>query len=334
MTDTTEYLENEIETHRANVEHTLDKLKGRMSVEQVVDDIGQFVGLEDVRGTLRTAGRQVRDNPVALGLIGVGLGWLLLGRSATSRQQSDAPMPQRRGETGTSHSPYSGAWNATADAHARSGDAGDVAGRVSDAASHAGAAISDAATGVADRIGDAASAVKARVGNAASAVRHGAAEAVDRVQSTIHAPRQSGADLLRPVTDQIARHPLLIGAATLVAGAVIASAMPRTRTEDRLLGDHRDHLLDEAKTATLALRDRAADAAKSTYVAAVRAADAEGLLPDADTTLASKIETVAGAAIEEVRNQLDPVLHGTQTPDDQPLSVGAAISAKDAKARK
>ena len=337
MSDTTEFLEREIETHRANVEQTLGKLKGRMSVERVVDDIGQFIGLEDVRGTLRVAGRQVRDNPVALGLIGVGMAWLLLRGGGTSQDESDAPMPQRDGEAGTSYTPYSGAWPATAGAYTRPEAAKDTAGRVADAASHAGAAISDAAGGVADRIGDAAGIVKATVGSAASAVRHGAAETLDRARSSVQAPRQGAADLLRPLADQIGRHPLLIGAATLVAGAVIASAMPRTRAEDRLMGDRRDHMLDDARAATTEVRDRAVDAAKSTYGAAVRAAEAEGLLPDVDKTLASKIETVAGAAIDEARNQLEPMLQGAEAPDDHRRTGGASGAigtAKDARSRK
>ena len=39
MNDTADQLERQIETQRANVEDTLDKLKGRLSVEQVVDDL-------------------------------------------------------------------------------------------------------------------------------------------------------------------------------------------------------------------------------------------------------------------------------------------------------
>jgi hypothetical protein len=44
MSDTADHLEREIETHRANVEDTLDKLRGRLSADQLVDDIGQYFG--------------------------------------------------------------------------------------------------------------------------------------------------------------------------------------------------------------------------------------------------------------------------------------------------
>ncbi len=97
MTDTTQELEQEIEAHRAGVEHTLERLKRRMSVDQIVDEVGQFVGVEDVRGTLRAAGRQVQDNPLALGLIGAGLAWLMLGTgSARNSREDDDPHASRR----------------------------------------------------------------------------------------------------------------------------------------------------------------------------------------------------------------------------------------------
>ena len=89
MSDKTDHLEDQIEAHRANVEETLDKMRSRLSVDQVVDDIGQIVGVQDLRGTLALTGRQMRENPLALGLIGIGLAWLLIGRGPSEQEPPD-----------------------------------------------------------------------------------------------------------------------------------------------------------------------------------------------------------------------------------------------------
>lgn len=79
MMDTTEKLEHDAESHRANVESTLDRLKDRMSVDQMVGGVGRFQGLSDPAETLRNVSTQVKANPVALGLVGMGLAWFAIG---------------------------------------------------------------------------------------------------------------------------------------------------------------------------------------------------------------------------------------------------------------
>ena len=193
MSDTADHLEREIETHRANVEDTLDKLRGRLSADQLVDDIGQFVGLADVRGTLATAGRQVRENPLALGLIGLGVAWLLMGRS-----QTDPGPADRHREQG--HMPSSAAGPA-------SGRQGDMDGR---GAEPAGDTVrdkpADRACGMRDRASGIARDLADKAGHAASGlsgdVRHLAADVADRMHAR---------DLIPPIRHRLERQPLLWG---------------------------------------------------------------------------------------------------------------------------
>ncbi|MBS3980739.1 MAG: hypothetical protein KGZ77_13245 [Rhodobacteraceae bacterium] len=46
--------------------------------------------------------------------------------------------------------------------------------------------------------------------------------------------------------EQVAEHPLLTGALVAAAGAALAFLFPQTETEDRLMGEARDRLLDDA----------------------------------------------------------------------------------------
>ncbi|MEY3308700.1 MAG: hypothetical protein RLZZ413_2738 [Pseudomonadota bacterium] len=293
MSDTADHLEREIETHRANVEDTLDKLRGRLSADQLVDDIGQFVGLEDVRSTLATAGRQVRENPLALGLIGIGVAWLLMGRSQTDPGPADRHREQ--GDT-----PSSGAGPAPGrqgDMDARGAEPAADAVRDTPAARACG--MRDRASGIACDLAD-------KAGHAASGltgdVRHLAADVADRMHAR---------DLLTPISHRLNRQPLFWGGIALVAGAVIGAALPRTRTEDRLLGAPRTRLMQESRETARGLKDRAAEAAPQTGKAAEKATGAHDPALKGETTIAAGGGNGAAAAAGEVRDQIAPEPQGT-----------------------
>lgn len=286
MTDTADHLERLIETQRANVEDTLEKLKDRLSVDQVVDDIGQAVGLRDLQGTLAVAGRQVRENPLALGLIGIGLAWLLIGRGGSEQRQPDAPG--RHGDR-----PHRGEGDTLVETIA--GGAAEVTGRASALAQDLADRVGHAASGVTDRVKD---------------------------LGTDAANRMHAGSLVRQTGRRIERHPLLFGGIALIAGAVIGAALPRTRTEDSILGDTRDRLLQEAREVTQSLKDRTTEAAQRSYDAAVKAAEDEGLAPLADTPAAGRMETVAAAAMDRSLDQAALDRNATNGASDDSMGTG------------
>jgi len=306
MNDTADHLERQIESHRANVETTLDELKDRLSVEQVVDDLGQVMGLRDVQGTLAVAGRQVLENPLALGLIGIGLAWLLLGRGPSEQRQSDAPG----GHRDRPHSAHRSAAGRGGDApRSRSPrkDEGDtlvetIAGGAAEITGRASALAED----LADRVGHAAAGVTGRVKDLG-------ADAADRMHA---------GDLIRPIGRRIERQPLLLGGIALIAGAVIGAALPRTRTEDRLLGETRDRLLQDAREVIQGLENRAAEAAQRSDEEAVRAAETEGLAPLDDTPAAGRPETNATADLDRSLGQADPDRNATGAAPADTLGTG------------
>lgn len=93
MSTTPDQIEAEVEANRANVESTLGALKDRLSVENIVNDATRFIGIEDTRGTLVAAGREIKADPVAFGMIGLGLA--LLATGATRRDPHRAQQFQR-----------------------------------------------------------------------------------------------------------------------------------------------------------------------------------------------------------------------------------------------
>ncbi len=299
MSDTAQHLESEIEAHRAGVEETLDKLKQRLSVDQMVDDVGQFLGVENVRDTLHAAGQQVRENPMALALIGAGVAWLMMGRGPTATSSDD----RWRGESDTGYGGRSGDhWQSYADGQDKLRD-GD-----STLTGKAMASVSD--------LGE-------TLGEVPGKVRDAMGKAAEGMQSSVEQVKEKAGTTVRPLTDTIIAQPLLVGAATLAIGAILGSALPRTRTEDRLLGPQRDKMWNAASQATAEMGERVADAAKATYDAATDAARDEGLLPDAKgATLAEKVEHVAKAAVDTAAAQVEPVLHGSEAESDKGMGNG------------
>lgn len=305
MSDTAQHLESEIEAHRAGVEETLDKLKQRLSVDQMVEDVGQFLGVENVRDTLHAAGQQVRENPMALALIGAGVAWLMMGRGTTATSSDD----RWRGESDTGYGGRSGDhWQSYADGQDKLRDSDNTL------TGKAMASVSD--------LGE-------TLGEVPGKVRDAMGKAAEGMQSSVEQVKEKAGTTVRPLTDTIIAQPLLVGAATLAIGAILGSALPRTRTEDRLLGPQRDKMWNAASQATAEMGGRVADAAKATYDAATDAARDEGLLPDAKgATLAEKVEHVAQAAVDTAAAQVEPVLHGSESASDKAMGNGTESDRK------
>jgi hypothetical protein len=111
---------------------------------------------------------------------------------------------------------------------------------LSSKARSAGASVSGSARQARQRVGD-------TVGTAGERVRSGA----DRARSGFE--------------HMLEEQPLVLGAMGVALGAALGAAFPRTESEDRLMGDARDSLVDQAKEkaseAYDEARDRAGDAA-------------------------------------------------------------------------
>lgn len=214
MSDDTTRLETEAETHRARLDSTLDELKGRLSVGQIVDELSGYVREGQGADAVNNFGRQVRDNPLALGLVGAGLAWLFLGDGVRSegsrltkrygdwrddREYDDFEgafppgtgpsrgMPQRDMRPMPAYpqgsAPAVGGVAPGSTTNVSGGSHGSVGGSIKSAASGAAGAASNAAGSAksgaahaASSVGDAAS----RAGSAASGAAGSAADAMRR----------------------------------------------------------------------------------------------------------------------------------------------------------
>jgi hypothetical protein len=78
-------LEREIEDARSQLSETLEELRGRMTPGRVVDQVIDYTRDSPAGDFFRNLGREVRENPLPLVVIGIGIAWLLLASNRTSR---------------------------------------------------------------------------------------------------------------------------------------------------------------------------------------------------------------------------------------------------------
>ena len=153
------------------------------------------------------------------------------------------------------------------------GRAGDLRDRVGDlrdegvrVAGSAAATVQDITSGATSVASDSAAATTDAGLDAARTARDKAAELTDRAGKTIF--------------QTIEQNPLLVAGVGLLIGGLIASALPRSETEDELLGDASNSAKRRVQAAASEGFDAAKDAVGEIYDETVGQAEAEGLTPD------------------------------------------------------
>ena len=89
MTSSTQ-LEREAEETRSRLIGTLDELRERITPGELVDQGIDYLKASGGGEFTRNFGRQVTANPLAVTLIGAGIGWLMLSRGGSAPRQGDA----------------------------------------------------------------------------------------------------------------------------------------------------------------------------------------------------------------------------------------------------
>ncbi len=185
--------------------------------------MNEFAKSDD--GVSATLSDAVRQHPLPAALIGMGLIWLMSGK--TARQQAGKIVEQ----TGASRIPDLAA--DAADKSRRALQSGYDA--ISEAVSDARASLEQDGGAIVDRASNA-------VVTSATSVK----QAVTQLQDNLEAARTFD-NTKAKVTELLERQPLLLGVVGLAVGAGLAAAMPPTQLEKELLGDASESFMRKAR---------------------------------------------------------------------------------------
>ncbi len=269
-------LEKDAEVARAKVANTAESIRDKMSPGQLIDEFAGMFSGGDGQSALSNLKAQVRDNPLALSLIGAGLVWLMVGEPASRAASSawDSSTSQAKAPDRAAMRP---------DDHGRPEGNSDV-----------WSTMSEAAGSVADTAKDAAGSVGAA-----------ASDAVDRITGGIATTTANTTDRLRQGVQQgLQQEPLVLAALGFAVGAAIGGLLPHSKVEDEAVGEISDEVRGKAEEILQTGLETGKQVAAETFEALKEEADKQGLTDTGASTVVEKIGDVAKAAASKAEKSL------------------------------
>ncbi len=261
-------IEREVDAARNDLSASVDALQNRFSVETIVDTVMQSVS-KNGGDVSRNLGRTLRDNPLPVILTGVGLAWLIAGSNQPSQPRPGYPDDRDIDRSGDRIptdpvQPDRGSVDAPALTAQRDYGPGPSEGLASRDPATGGASLS-ASPSFGDRARGALDSVKDGAGGLGRDAR-------DRMDRTRHGALGAGTDMADKADRFFRDQPLIVGALGFAVGLGIGGLLPRSDTEDDLLGSRSDALkasaadmasqqADKAKAVAGAVRDEAVNMA-------------------------------------------------------------------------
>lgn len=173
--------------------------------------------------------QSIRENPIPVVLVGLGLGWMILNATSRNKQTGSSRSQYDDGQRWGSESRYGDqqrrGWSTTFEDQDRDYD--------QDYYRQQGSGVMDRARSKASDVVDS---VKEKTSELADQTQHVASRVADQTRNQTRRVERAFQD-----------SPLVIGAAALALGLAAGLAIPATEKEAELVGDTRDHLMDKVR---------------------------------------------------------------------------------------
>lgn len=277
MTKTPAEIEREVEEARSRIDRTVEALKDKMQPKELFDEATKMMS-QTSNKALTTAVEQLRENPIPIALIGLGVAWLAISQT---RRPAASDYP-------TGYYPTYEGYDEEETLRAKV------------------KAKADAAKA---RLAETAEQAKQRLASAQSQAGDGLASARGKAAEYAHAAQEKAGEYGRQAKarfDETLDHePLVIGAIGLAVGAAIGAALPASPVERRYFGPTRTKAAEAAKQSFGQVKDvaqRAYDQVKDELHRQTGPAG-EG------ASLAEKASAIAEAGARTVREDLESRAH-------------------------
>jgi ElaB/YqjD/DUF883 family membrane-anchored ribosome-binding protein len=221
MTKTSAELEREVEETRGRIDQTVEALKDKMQPKEMFDEATKMMSGASNK-VLTTAVEQLRENPIPIALIGLGVAWLAISQTRRSSVGG--------GYEASGYYPTYEGYDEDEGLRAKVKAKADAAkAKLSETAERAKAKLADAQHSAADGVSN----VRGKAGEYAHLAQ-------DKAGEYSRAARQR-------FDQTLDSEPLVIGAIGLAVGAAIGASLPSTPVERRYIGPARAKVADRAK---------------------------------------------------------------------------------------
>lgn len=222
MTKTSAEIEREVEETRGRIDQTVEALKDKMQPKEMFDEATKMMSGASNK-VLTTAVEQLRENPIPIALIGLGVAWLAIGQTRRSSGEGSY--------RGSGYYPTYEGYDQDESLGAKVKAKADAAkAKLSAGAQSAKAKLSDVQHQAADGVGD----LRGKAGDYAHLAQEKAGE--------------YGRAAKQRFDETLDSEPLVIGAIGLAVGAAIGASLPSTPVERRYIGPARAKVADRAKS--------------------------------------------------------------------------------------
>ncbi|MFL6262438.1 MAG: hypothetical protein ACJ76Y_22290 [Thermoanaerobaculia bacterium] len=297
-------IRSEIDRTRSDMDDTFAALDAKLTPKEIGLELWNLFKGGSSTGASKLW-QVAREHPMPAAVVGLGLGWLMV----ESSRKSDAYDGLDRGDyRGYGTSSYRQGYAATgsyagyadSETDEDSGVLSAAKDKVQDVAGSAKEALSSAGDKVSDLAG--------RTKEQASELGH---QVADKASTLGHQVTDRASGLRRQAKTQVRRarvgfwqtmeeNPLMVGAATLALGVIVGLVLPSTDKEDELMGETRDHLLDEVKETGQQVLDKSKHVAEAVADKVKAEARNQGLTPEG---VVDKVKNVAKEATNTAKEE-------------------------------
>lgn len=300
-------IESDIRRTRDRLDDTLERLNERLNPRSLINDVLSWFESQDAHRTgnessvwlrrgYRKVVRQIKEKPIPALLIGAGITWMIMHPESDDSSDFDTDNayrgddletgPFRRGEAEPSSSEKKGM--------------GSV---MKEKAGQAKKALSGAQEAVAEKVSEVKSGVQATATSAGSEISKG----VRRNRLVRRDATQRFQDGYAFAGDRfqeaVEEYPLGVALGFLGLGVLTGLLLPRTRQEDKLMGETSDELMEQAKEAGKETLEKTKNVAQRVAASTIEEAKRQGITPETAghkvSEIADKFSKVATQAKEE-----------------------------------
>jgi len=251
-----EEIESDIARTRADFTSTIDAIQHKLSPTAMKEQAVEYALSTTPGAFSMNLVNSVRDNPIPVTLIGIGIAWLMAAGRQTPqyepRQAYARSVRRPRAYDDTAYEGYDESEYLADNDYYSAGESDEgIAQRMASKASEASSSIKETASNVGQRISTTASSVTGRVQQAGQSARQRLQETAGTAQARMSEMKQrsrvQAEQAKERFNEMYDEQPLVMGAVGLAIGAALGAAIPTTRRENEMMGSVRDDLLHRAK---------------------------------------------------------------------------------------